>query len=57
MSIKGIFKSLDTVSDYGNQEQTQSKTATPTFVPTTETNHEQKRFEQQSYGDYQRNRI
>jgi hypothetical protein len=39
MSIKGIFKSLDTVSDYGNQEQTQSKTVAPTFVPTTETNH------------------
>ncbi len=57
MSIKGIFKNLNQVSDFGNQEQTQPKTATPTFVPTTETDATQKRLDQQNYGDYRRNQI
>ncbi len=57
MSIKGIFKSLTKVSDFGNQEQGQPKTATPTFVPATETNAAQKRFELQNYGNYQRNQL
>lgn len=57
MSIKGIFKSLTKASDFVNQKQAQPKTATPTFVPATETNNAQKRFEMQNYGNYQRNQL
>lgn len=37
MSINRIFEGLSKVLDSGNQEQTQSKTATPTFAPQSET--------------------
>lgn len=57
MGINRVFEGLSKVVDSGNQEQKQPKTVTPTFVPTTETNAEQKRFEQQNYGDYRRAQI
>jgi hypothetical protein len=57
MGINRIFEGLSKVLDSGKQERMQPKTVTPTFVPTTETNAEQKRFEQQNYADYRRNQI
>ena len=46
MSIKGISKTLTAISDLSNQEQPQSKTTTPSFVPSNETNALEKRANQ-----------
>lgn len=48
---------MDTISECGNQEPTQSEKATPTFVPQNESTSSEKLNERQFYSDYRRNRI